>query len=105
VNRAVGEVVKAVLETAGLEMKDISHWAFHGGGDSVINSIQEELGLDDAHLQPTRSVLSNYGNMSSPSALFALRKILDNGVDEGDLCMLVAFGAGLSAHAYLMRAV
>jgi predicted naringenin-chalcone synthase len=105
VNRAVGEVVRAILETAGLEMKDIIHWAFHGGGDSVINSIQEELGLDDAHMQPTRSVLSDYGNMSSPSALFALRKILEDGVERGEVCMLVTFGAGLSAHAYLMRAV
>ncbi|TNF47935.1 type III polyketide synthase [bacterium] len=105
VNRAVGEAVKEALETTGLKTKDISHWAFHGGGDSVINSIQEELGLDDRHMQPTRNVLSDYGNMSSPSAMFVLRQILDNGVNEGDLCMLVAFGAGLSAHAYLMRAV
>lgn len=105
VNGAVGDVVRAVLEAAGLKIKDISHWAFHGGGDSVINSIRKELGLDDAHMQPTRDVLANYGNMSSPSALFALRQILDNGVKPGDLCMLVAFGAGLSAHAYLMKAV
>jgi len=105
VNSAVGEVVRAALEPSGLKIQDVQHWAFHGGGDSVITSVQEELGLADSHMRHTRQVLADYGNMSSPSALFALRKILDEGVESGELCMLVAFGAGLSAHAYLMRAV
>lgn len=105
VNTAVGDVVRGILEDTSLGIRDIDHWAFHGGGDSVINSIQEELSLNDEAMQPTRDVLSDYGNMSSPSAFFALRRILDDGVDEGELCMLVAFGAGLSAHAYLMKAV
>lgn len=105
VKTVVGDVVREVMEKSGLKIWDIHRWAFHGGGESVINSIQEDLGLDDRHMQPTRSVLADCGNMSSPSALFVLERILDEGVEKGELCMLVAFGAGLSAHVYLMEAV
>ena len=41
--------------------------------------------------------------MSSPSALFTLREIMHNGLRPADWIMLAAFGAGLSAHALLMR--
>jgi len=55
-------------------------------------------------LQATRDVLAEYGNMSSPTAFFVLQKILDKGIVPGDWCVMVAFGAGLCAHAFLLRA-
>ncbi len=41
--------------------------------------------------------------MSSPSVLFSLREILDNGIRPQDWCVLASFGAGLSAHALLLK--
>jgi 3-oxoacyl-[acyl-carrier-protein] synthase III len=32
-----------------------------------------------------------------------MQDILSNGVKNGDLCIMVAFGAGLSAHAFLFK--
>jgi predicted naringenin-chalcone synthase len=104
VNRTVAEAVQGVLEPLGLEVADIDHWALHGGGEKVIAAVARELGLPEEKLRHTREILARYGNMSSPSVLFTLKEILDNGIRAGDRCLMASFGAGLSAHALLLRA-
>lgn len=102
-SKAVARVVMVLLQPRGLRVEDIKHWALHPGGEKVINAVKNEMGLSETQLQVTRDVLANYGNMSSPTVWFVLRQILDQGIAPGDLCMLVAFGAGLSAHAFLLK--
>ncbi len=99
----VSQAVHAVLEPQGLAVADIGHWALHGGGQRIIEAVAQTLGLPEDKLTPTREILASYGNMSSPSALFTLRHILANGMEPGDWCVVVSFGAGLSAHALLLR--
>ncbi|BBO16123.1 type III polyketide synthase [Candidatus Brocadia pituitae] len=103
--KAVATVVTNLLKPRGLTPKDIQHWAFHPGGEKVINAIGDELGLLKDHLQATRAIMAKFGNMSSPTVFFVLREILDNrGIQPGEWCVMVAFGAGLCAHAFLLRA-
>ena len=52
----------------------------------------------------TREIMARFGNMSSPSVLFTLQEIMENGIRPGDFCLMAAFGAGLSAHALLLQA-
>ncbi|MFH1068393.1 MAG: type III polyketide synthase [Candidatus Glassbacteria bacterium] len=104
VSRPVGEIVREFLRQEGLQVEDIQHWAIHPGGDKVISAIQKELGLSDRNLEATRLVLKNYGNMSSATVWFILREILDRGTAPGERVMLLAFGAGLSIHVYLLQA-
>ena len=101
----VEEVIRDVVDQQGLSPGDISHWAMHGGGDSVINAVGDGLGLSERQLEPTRSILKRYGNMSSPSALFVLQEVMESGVKPGEWVLLAAFGAGLSAHACLFKAM
>ncbi len=103
VSKAVADVIRDLLGPRGLSVEDIRHWAIHTGGEKIINGIREELGLPESRLRPTRDILSRYGNMSSPTVWFALREIVDSGIDSGDWCVMIAFGAGMSAHAYLLR--
>jgi predicted naringenin-chalcone synthase len=103
VKDTVKDVIDDVLEPRGLRVGDIRHWALHTGGEKVINSIRDKLELSDDQLRPTRAILARFGNISSPTVLFVLREILDTPVEEGDLCVMSAFGAGLSAHSYLMK--
>jgi predicted naringenin-chalcone synthase len=105
VNRTVAAAVQNILEPQGLKVADIAHWALHGGGDKIITAVARELGLSEEKLGPTRETLARYGNISSPSALFTLRDILDNGLNPGDWCLMATFGAGLSAHALLLKNV
>lgn len=103
VKSTVARTVSDVLAQKALRVEDIRHWAIHAGGEKIINSIKGELGLSEEQLRATRSVLSNYGNMSSPTVLFVLREILEQGIERGEWCVMAAFGAGLSAHACLLR--
>jgi predicted naringenin-chalcone synthase len=102
---AVGEAVTDFLESRSLTTLDIKHWAVHTGGEKIINEIGGELGLSEQQLLPARSVLKKFGNMSSPTVWFVMREIMDAGIEENEWVMMVAFGAGLSAHTYLLRKV
>ncbi len=77
----------------------------HTGGDKIIKEIKNELGLSEDQLRATRSVLSEYGNMSSPTVWFVLKELLDAGIEKDEFCVMLAYGAGLSAHACLLRKV
>ena len=103
VKNAAAQVVNDLLSRHSLRIADIRHWALHTGGEKIINSIKDKLGLSEEQLVPTRIILSDYGNMSSPTVFFVLDRIMKAGLKKNDLCMMVAFGAGLSAHACLLR--
>lgn len=104
VGQAVAEAVQALLEACNLTLADIHHFALHSGGDKVIDTVARAVGLPEEKLATTRNIMARFGNMSSPTVLFALKEIMDNGLRPGDRCLLAAFGAGLSAHALLLQA-
>jgi alkylresorcinol/alkylpyrone synthase len=103
VKKAVSRTVSDVLAPRSLGVGDIRHWALHTGGEKILNYIRDELGLTEDQLGPARDILMRYGNMSSPTALFVLREIMEGGVEEGQWCVMAVFGAGLSAHSLLLR--
>jgi alpha-pyrone synthase len=72
----------------------ITHWAVHPGGKSILDAVQKALNLDDDQLHASRTILRDYGNMSSPTIMFVLKAMLDKN-RPGDGCAL-AFGPGLS---------
>src|SRR5690606_4872855 len=57
--------------------EQVHHWAIHPGGRSILDRVQERLRLSDDQLRPAREVLRQYGNMSSATVLFVLRRILE----------------------------
>jgi alkylresorcinol/alkylpyrone synthase len=70
----------------------------HGGGPDVLAALSSAF--PSHSLAASERVLRNFGNMSSPSVLFALEETLQDCAPgpEGDF-WLVSFGAGFSAHA------
>ena len=100
---AAAGVVDDLLLSQGLQSSDIKHWAFHTGGEKVINAVRDAVGVSEEKLRATRTVLAQYGNMSSPTVWFVLEEIMRGGILAGELCVMVAYGAGLSAHACLLR--
>ena len=99
----VQQVVCDLLKPRGLCVGDVKHWAIHAGGDKVVAAVKETLGLSEKQLAISREVLADYGNVSSASVWFALDRVLANGIAAGDWCVMLAAGAGLSVHGYLMR--
>jgi predicted naringenin-chalcone synthase len=103
VRKAAALVVADVLESRQLKPGDVRHWALHSGGEKIINAVRDELVLSEEQVRATRTVLAEHGNMSSPTVWFVLREIEKQGIAPGEWCIMVAFGAGLSAHAFLLR--
>jgi predicted naringenin-chalcone synthase len=103
VKKAAAEVVADVLKAQSLTVTDVKHWALHTGGEKIINAVRDEIGIPEDRLAATRKVLSEFGNMSSPTVWFVMDEIGRKVVASGDWCVMVAYGAGLSAHAYLLQ--
>jgi alkylresorcinol/alkylpyrone synthase len=77
--------------------RPITRMVAHGGGRDVLDAIEKSCAGYD--LTPSRQVLRECGNMSSPSVLFALdRALRDGSPDEKGDWWLTSFGAGFSAH-------
>jgi predicted naringenin-chalcone synthase len=104
VRPGVGSVVRQLLNSQHLSITDIAHWALHPGGAKIVDAVKEELQLSEEQLRPTRYILAEYGNMSSATVWFELEEILRRGISRGDWCLILAFGAGFSLHASLLRA-
>lgn len=87
-----------------LTLSDIHSWAVHPGGPRVIDAAGRALGLEDSMLQPSRDILWEYGNMSSPTVLFILERLHPSS-SSGDYVVMLAFGPGLQVEALLLRRV
>lgn len=85
-------------------VSSIDRWAIHPGGRSILDRVQRGFGLDDELLAPSRTVLREYGNMSSATVLFILQRLLDGAPADADerVCAL-AFGPGLTIESALLR--
>ena len=103
VKQAASEVVSDLLAARGLSTGDIRHWALHTGGEKIVNAVRDGIGIPEEQMRATRRILEQYGNMSSPTVWFVLSELIDSGIAPGDWCLLLAYGAGLSAHSFLLR--
>lgn len=82
----------------------IHHYGVHPGGRRILDEVENGLQLAPETLKRSREVLYDYGNMSSPSILYVLKKILEQDTaDEGEQIALFAFGAGFSAYGTLLQ--
>jgi predicted naringenin-chalcone synthase len=97
-------VINTLLDKAGLEKEEIAHWIVHSGGRKVIDNIKDEVGLDERQLQHSRSVLKNFGNMSSPTVVFVLDETMKGSNPQpGEFGVMLAMGPGLAIEAGLIR--
>ncbi|MGW0175540.1 type III polyketide synthase [Rhodococcus sp. NPDC003322] len=102
--RALDEpTLKEIL--AGADRESIDLWAVHPGGRSILDAVEDAIGLAPDALSASRHVLDNYGNMSSATVLFVLAEIMKRARDGGPTgtgCAM-AFGPGLTAETMLFH--
>ncbi len=87
------------LAQHGLRLEDVASWAIHPGGPRILSACAESLGISDAGMRPSREVLAEFGNMSSPTLLFVLQRL--RAARAGLPCVALAFGPGLTIEAAL----
>jgi 3,5-dihydroxyphenylacetyl-CoA synthase len=96
--------LQQLLRRHGLAQSDIRFWVVHPGGRKVIDNVQKHFGMTDDQLRFSRSVLRNYGNMSSPTVMFVLDQIVRKGDPRsGDWGVMIALGPGMAAEVALLK--
>lgn len=98
-----------------LQRDDVDFWAIHPGGRAIVEKAQDVLDLPDDDVAHSLEVLRQHGNMSSPTILFVLKRIMEaraaaslgdgappaTGSPEHGVAM--AFGPGLTIEGALFR--
>src|SRR5258706_7012117 len=96
--------LKPLLQRHGLSRSQIGFWIVHPGGRKVIDNVQKHFAMTDAQLRFSRTVLRNYGNMSSPTVMFVLEEVVRSGDPQpGDWGMMIALGPGMAAEVALLK--
>ncbi len=97
------EVVQPFLERNDTHLEDIKHFIFHPGGKKIVQAVESVLHAVGKHIDETREVLKEYGNLSSATVLYVLDKVFDTAHTEGDLGLMLGFGPGFTAQRLLLR--
>jgi alkylresorcinol/alkylpyrone synthase len=100
----MAEMARALLDLQGLKRGDVRHWVLHSAGRRVLDRARVLLELDEGALAPARTVLREYGNMSSATILFVLDEVLRTEAPvPGDWGVMVGLGPGFAAEGALLR--
>jgi predicted naringenin-chalcone synthase len=91
---------ESVRETVynGWGPEQISSWAVHAGGRSILDAAEKGLELPQGSLWASRDILARYGNMSSATLMFVLSELIAR-PDTGK-GVAIAFGPGLAAEGF-----
>ncbi|WP_436715836.1 type III polyketide synthase [Roseiconus lacunae] len=107
IERSLREWMTQWLAEHDLTIDRVRNWAIHPGGPKILRSCANALSLEESQWAASTSVLADFGNMSSPTVLFVLERLLDSdqslGGDGSFPCVMLAFGPGLSIEAVLLR--
>ncbi len=87
--------VAQILARIGRERADIDRFTCHPGGAKVIAALEQSLALGEGALDHERAVLRDYGNMSAPTVLFVLDRVIAAGLPKRTL--LLALGPGFTS--------
>jgi alpha-pyrone synthase len=99
--------LQTLLQRNHLTQGAIDFWAVHPGGRQIVDQIQNLLQLSDNMVADSYAVLREYGNMSSTTILFILKRLLaqhQTGASLGN-GVAMAFGPGLTIEGCLFQQV
>ena len=95
-----------ILNKHSLKLEDIDLWGVHPGGRAILDKVEQTLQLDTSLLSASRTVLADYGNMSSATVLFVLKELLELPSDkQQQKTLALAFGPGLTIESALLTKI
>jgi 3-oxoacyl-[acyl-carrier-protein] synthase-3 len=97
----MADAVEIAVKKAGLKLSDIDCVVPHQANDRIISAVAKKLGISKDKIFIN---IDRYGNTSAASIPLALEEAWQAGkIKHGDLVLIVAFGAGLTWGATLLR--
>jgi alkylresorcinol/alkylpyrone synthase len=98
----LADAVDGMCRQMDIARADIDRFCCHPGGAKVIAAIETALELNQGELNVEREVLRDFGNMSAPTVLFVLERLLRTALPERVL--MTAFGPGFTCSGLLLEA-
>lgn len=98
----LADAVDEMCRAMGTSRDEIDRFCCHPGGVKVIDAIETALNLNQGELNFEREVLRDHGNMSAPTVLFVLDRLLTQGLP--DKVMMAAFGPGFTCAGLMLEA-
>jgi len=102
ISKNIHNDVSSFLAKHQLKLSDIKNFIFHPGGKKVLTAYKEALLVEGDFLKNTREVMTDNGNMSSPTVLYVLEKFFSEGFENGYGLML-SMGPGFSSEMALLK--
>lgn len=96
-------IVHPFLAKNGISIEDVDHLIFHPGGKKIVQTIEQLFGDLGKNIDNTKSVLKDFGNMSSATVLYVLERFMEQNPQKGDIGMMLSFGPGFTAQRLLLR--
>jgi len=97
IRRQIAPVMADFLKRLNLTRDEIVRFGFHPGGIKVLEALESALEMKPGSLDIERSVLRDHGNMSAPTVLFVLKRLLENA--NPGIYVMSALGPGFTAAA------
>lgn len=94
VEENMADALGRILDRLDLNRGEVDRLTCHPGGAKVIAALESSLTLAEGTLDHERTVLRDFGNMSAPTVLFVLERLLQAGMPERTL--LLALGPGFT---------
>ena len=99
--KAMADVTQELLAEQGFTHEQVDLFIPHQANARIIDVVSEKLKIDPAKVYKN---IERYGNTSSASIPIALDECVREGrIEEGDMILMTAFGAGLVWGSVLMR--
>ena len=102
VERERAAAVDALLAAAGWTRAEVDRFCCHPGGARVVDAIETALALPAGSLDLEREVLRDHGNMSAPTVMFVLDRLVGRGLPPK--VMMTAFGPGFTCAGLMLEA-
>lgn len=91
------------LEEHSVKLDQIKHFIAHPGGKKVLDAYIESLGFPPFMIDVSFEVLRNFGNMSSATILYVLKRFMEQEVQTDEWGLCTALGPGFSSELLLLR--
>ncbi len=96
-------VVDRFLARNRLQREQIDHWIVHPGGRRIIENVESALDLDQQQTELSWHVLSEHGNVGTPSIMYVLRDTIEaRKPDPGQRGLAVTVGPGVTVGLMLL---
>lgn len=97
------KIIHPFLNKFNSSLDKVNHLIFHPGGKKIVQTVEDLFGKLGKNIDDTRTVLREYGNMSSVTVLYVLERFLEKEIPKGEQGLMLSFGPGFSAQRVLLE--